>query len=76
MDYFNEDSIITEVRKNRADIINEYDGDTKKYLVFLISQKPVMEAEGWRYESEAELDARIAWHKQQREAEQLRIKAI
>jgi hypothetical protein len=76
MNYLNEDSIMMEVRKNRASLLAEFDGDTKKLIEHLISQKPAMEAAGWRYETEAELEARKSWHRQQQEVEQYRIKAL
>jgi hypothetical protein len=35
-----------------------------------------MEAAGWRYETEAEFEARKSWHKQQQEAEQRKIAVL
>ena len=76
MTRFNEDSIITEVRKNRAEVLAEFVGNTKKLIEHLISQRPAMEVAGWRYETNEELESRIFNHKIQREEEQRRIEAI
>ena len=76
MDYFEEDSIIAEVRKNRAELLAEFNGDTKKLIEYFISQRPAMEAAGWRYETEAELQTRKALHRQQKEAELIRIERL
>ena len=76
MNYLNEDSVMMEVRKNRANLLSEHDGDIKKYIEHIIAQKPTLENGGWQYETEAELEARKSWHRQQHEAEQHRIKAI
>jgi hypothetical protein len=75
MTYLDEDTVITEVRKNRADLLAEFGGDTKKLIEHLRSQRPAMEAAGWRYETEAEFEVRKSWHRQQREAEQRGIEA-
>ena len=73
MTYLDEDSVITEVRKNRSELLAEFGGDTKKLIEHLRSQRPAMEAAGWRYETEAEFEARKSRHRQQQEAEQHRI---
>ena len=73
---FEEDSIIVEVRKNRTELLAEFDGDTKKLIEYLIAQKPAMEVAGWRYETETELETRKALHRQQREAELRRIESL
>ena len=76
MTYHDEDSVITEVRKNRSELLAEFGGDTKKFIEHLRLQRPVMEAASWRYETEAEFEARKSWHKQQQEAEQRRIAVL
>jgi hypothetical protein len=76
MTYFEEDFIVAEVRKNRADLLAEFGGDTKKLINHLISQRPQMEAAGWRYETENEIESRKAWHRQQQDMEQRRMEAI
>ena len=76
MNYFEEDSIVTEVRKNRVELLTEFNGDTKKLIEYLISQGPAMEAAGWRYETEAELEARRVLHRKQKEAELNRIESL
>ena len=76
MTYLDEDSVITEVRKNRSELLAEFGGDTKKLIEHLQSQRPAMEAAGWRYETEAEFEARKSWQEQRQEAEQRRIAAI
>ena len=68
--------IITEVRKNRAELLAEYGGNAKKLIEHIISQRPAMEAAGWRYETNEEFEARKAWQKKQREEEQRKIEAI
>ena len=70
MKYFREDSVVAEVRKNRTELLTEYGGDTKKLIEHLIAQRIAMEADGWRYETESELEARKAWHRQHQESEQ------
>ncbi|MDR2860945.1 MAG: hypothetical protein LBV07_00095 [Syntrophobacterales bacterium] len=76
MNYFEEDSIITEVRKNRAELLTEFNGDTKKLIEYLISQESAMEAAGWRYETEAEFEARKTLHRQKQETECNRIESL
>jgi hypothetical protein len=76
MNYFEEDSIITEVRKNRSELLAEFNGDTKKIIDYLISQRPAMECAGWRYETEAEFAARKALHRQKQEVESNRIESL
>jgi hypothetical protein len=68
-----EDSVITEVRKNREELLAEFGGDRRKLAEHLISQRPAMEAAGVRYETDAERQARFAWNSQQRESEELRV---
>ena len=70
MTYLDEDSVISEVRRNRSELLTEFGGDTKKLIEHLQSQRTAMEAAGWRYETEAEFEARKAWHRMRREEEQ------
>ena len=63
MTKLNEDSIITEVRKNRSELLAEFGGDAKRLIEHLLSQRPAMEATGWRYETNEEVEARKDWHK-------------
>jgi hypothetical protein len=76
MTYLDEDSVITEVRKNRSELMAEFDGDAMKLIEHLRSERPKLEASGWRYESEEEFEARKTWHRNQQEAEQQRMQAI
>ena len=71
-----EDSIITEVRRNREEILAEFDGDGRKLTEYIISQRPAMEAAGVRYETDGERQARFAWNRQQQEMEERRIASI
>ena len=73
---FEEDSIIAEVRKNRTELLAEFDGDTKKLIEYLIAQMPAMEAAGWEYETETELETRKTLHRQQQEMELRRIESL
>jgi hypothetical protein len=76
MNYFEEDSVVAEVRKNRAELLAEFDGNTRQLVDHLISGRPDMEADGWRYETEDQLEARKARHKQQQKIEWSRMEAI
>ena len=76
MNYFRDDSIITEVRKNRTELIAEFEGDSKKLIEHFIAQRPAMEAAGWRYETESELEARKTWHRIQQEMELHKIENL
>ena len=73
---FEEDSIIAEIRKNRTELLAEFDDDTKKLIEYLIAQKPAMEVAGWKYETETELETRKALHRQQQEMELRRIESL
>ena len=73
---FGEDSIIAEVRKHRTELLSEFDGDTKKLIEYLSAQRSAMEAAGWRYETETELETRKALHRQQQEMELRRIENL
>ena len=76
MNKFSEDSIITEVRKNRSELVAEFGGDAKMLIEHLLSQRPAMEAAGWRYETNEELEARKEYHLKQHREEQLKMEAI
>ena len=85
-----QDPVVTEVRKNRETIYEEYGGDmrkyeehlqeldydVKKYLNYLESKRAEWEAAGIRYETKEEREARFAWNRQQRETEDRRLAAI
>ena len=73
---FNEDSVIVEVRKNRAELLADFGGDTKKLIEHLLSQRPAMEAAGWRYETNEEIETRKERHRKQHEEEQRKMEAI
>jgi len=73
---FEEDSVIAEVRKNRTELLAEFDDDTKILIEYLIAQKPAMEVEGWKYETETELETRKALHRQEQEMELRRIESV
>ena len=76
MTKFNEDSVIMEVRKNRTELLADFGGDTKRLIEHLLSQRPAMEAAGWRYETNEEIETRKEWHRKQREEEQRKMEAI
>jgi hypothetical protein len=63
------DPIVAEVRKNREELLAEFDGDIKKLTAYLESKRSEMEAAGLRFESEEKRQARLAWNRQRREAE-------
>jgi hypothetical protein len=67
------DPIVAEVRRNREAILAEFGGDTKKLTAYLESKRPEMEAAGFRFVTEEERQARLAWKREQREAEKRRI---
>ena len=67
------DPIVAEVRRNREEMLAEFGGDTKKLSAYLDSKRPKWEAMGFRYETEAEWQARFAWSDQQQEALNRRI---
>jgi hypothetical protein len=67
------DPIVAEVRKNREELLAEFGGDTKKLTAYLESKRPEREAAGFRYVTEEERQARLAWNRQQREAEDRRL---
>ena len=67
------DPIVAEVRKNREEWFAEFDCDPVKFHEYLEAQRPKWEAAGFRYETEEKRQARIAWNRQQREAEERKI---
>jgi len=70
------DFIVAEVRKNREDLLAEFDGDTKKLTAYLDSKWSKWEGEGFVYETETERQARFAWNRRQREDENRRIAVV
>ena len=76
MIYYEGDPVIAEVRRNRVELLAEFGGDTNKLIEHVKSQETAMEAAGFRYETEAEFEARKSWQKQRQEAEQRRVAAI
>ena len=70
------DPIVAEVRRNREAMLEEFGGDTKKLTKSLESKRPEMEAAGFRFVTEEERQARLAWTKQRREAEERRIENL
>jgi hypothetical protein len=61
------DPIVEEVRKNREDMLAEFDGDTRKLTAYLISKRAEREAAGCRYVTAEERQARLAWNRQRQE---------
>ena len=70
------DPIIAEVRKNREAILAEFDGDMGKLQKSLAAERPKWEAMGFRYETEEERQARLAWRRQQDEELAQKIAAV
>jgi len=70
------DPIVAEVRKNREDLLAEFDGDTKKLTAYLESKRPEMEAAGLRFETEERRQARLARSRQRREEEHRRVASV
>ncbi len=71
-----EDPIVAEVRKNREELLAEFDGDMRKLNDRLIAERPAMEADGWRYADVADLENRKTRYRQQQDEEQRRIAAL
>jgi hypothetical protein len=67
------DPIIAEVRKNREDLLAEFDGDTKKLTAYLNSRRSEMESAGLRFETPEERDSRLAWNKKRQEEKDLKV---
>jgi len=59
------DPIVAEVRKNREELLAEFDGDIDKLHEHLAAQRPKWEAAGFRYETENETQARLARRRRQ-----------
>ena len=70
------DPIVAEVRKNRKEMLAEFDGDTKKLTAYLKTMRPEMEAAGLRFETEAERQTRFAWSQKQQEALERKLASI
>ena len=70
------DPIVAEVRKNREEIFASFDYDMEKYHQYLDSKRPEWEAAGFRFETEEKRQARLAWNRQQREAEERRVASL
>jgi hypothetical protein len=70
------DPIVAEVRKNREELLAEFDGNMKKFREDLAKQRPKWEAMGFRYETEEERQARMAWSKKEREELDRKIAAV
>ena len=70
------DPIVAEVRKNREDMLAEFDGDTKKLTAYLKSKRPIREAAGCCYVTAEERQARLAWNRQRREADNRKLASI
>jgi hypothetical protein len=70
------DPIVAEVRKNREELLAEFGGDTKKLTEYLAAKRPAREAAGVRYETADERQARLAWSRQQEEAENRRVASL
>ena len=70
------DPIVAEVRKNREDLLAEFGGDTKKLTAYLRSKRPAREAAGCRYVTAEERQARLAWNKQRREADNRKLASV
>jgi len=64
------DPIIAEVRGNREELLQDFNGDIHKLDQHIKSQRSKWEV---KYESESEQQERIAWHKKQQEMELKRI---
>jgi len=67
------DPIVAAVRQNREDLLAEFGGDTKKLTEHLESKRPEMEAAGFTFVTEEQRQARLAWKREQQEAEEKRI---
>ena len=76
MDKKDYDPIVAEVRKNREDMLADFDGDTKKLTAYLETKRPIREAAGCRYVTAEERQERLAWNRQRREAENQKLACI
>lgn len=70
-DFF--DPIISDVRKNREELLQSFDGDVQELDKHLKTQRTKWEAAGFVYETEIDRQTRIDWHCKQQEAESKRI---
>ena len=70
------DPIVAEVRKNREDLLAEFDGDTEKLTAYLVAKRPQRIAAGFRYETAAERQARFAWSQQQQEILEQKLASV
>jgi len=70
------EDIVAEVRRNREELLSEFGGDIHKLNEHLISQRPVLEAQGVRFVTEEEDQARRAWSSQRQQEEYRRIAAL
>ena len=70
------DPIVAEVRKNREDMLAEFEGDTKKLIAYLKTKHPIRKAAGCCYVTAEERQARLAWNKQQREADNRKLASL
>ena len=66
------DPIVAEVRKNREELLADFDGDMKKLDEYIEAKRVIRKAVGVRYETEAEREVRFAWNRQRREADEHR----
>jgi hypothetical protein len=70
------DPIVAEVRKNREDLLAEFDGDIDKLRQNLDELRTGWKAAGFHYVTEEERHARLAWRKQQDEELARRIASL
>ena len=70
------DPIVAEVRKNREELLAEFDGDIAKLDKHIATKRAMRKAAGVRYETEAERQTRLSWNRQRREIEERRIAAM
>jgi hypothetical protein len=70
------DPIVAEVRRNREALLAEFDGDIKKLDAHLEAKQSQREAAGFRYVTEEERQARLAWRKKQDEELVQKIAAL
>ncbi|MDR2589572.1 MAG: hypothetical protein LBC71_01095 [Oscillospiraceae bacterium] len=70
------DPIVAEVRKNREELLAEFDGDTKKLTAYLVAKRPQRIAAGFRYETAEERQARFAWSRQQQEILEQKLASV
>jgi len=70
------DPIVAEVRKNREDMLAEFEGDTEKLVAYLETKRPIREAAGCRYITAEERQARLVWNRERREEENRKITGV